>query len=411
MLVRTAPCPSTNVSHDLPPGARLLFAASREPRLDDEELRESTPADIDWALVRLLASQERLMTVAWPRIEGAGLSVPGQHVAAFRMQSLVSEFQLGTTEAVLGEVVEAARELGVEIMLLKGAALALTVYSGFSDRPMGDIDVVARGDDAGRLWAHLREAGWELEFENGDGFYEEHQHLPPLVRGGGIGVVLEVHRSLLSPRAPFDLDEDAFWARSRTIELAGAPVRVFEPEAQLLYLSIHYAWSHALSRGLGRTVRDVAAVIDRSPPDWDDLVALATSARAASTVYWTLRLAQELGDAAVPPEVLQALRPARSQWLLRRLERSFVEASLFRSCPYPRLLEVLWTLAIDPKRSGHGRHRPWGSDEQFRVEVEGGAEVEKTTFIDRLTRIPAGLAYLRSVAAGALGSGSFHTDL
>ncbi len=351
------------------------------------------------------------MTVAWPRIEASGIPVPPHHVAAFRMQSLVTEFQLGTTEAVLVEVVEAARELGIELMLLKGAALALTVYSGFRDRPMGDIDVVARGPDADRLWTHLREAGWELEFENGDGFYEDHQHLPPLVRGGGIGVVLEVHRSLLSAHAPFVLDEDAFWRRSESIDFAGHPVRVFEPEAQLLYLSIHYAWSHALTRGLGRTVRDVAAVIASTPPDWDDLVALAGSARAGSTVYWTLRLARVLGDAAVPDRVLDALRPARSEWLLRKLERSFVEASLFRSCPYPRLLEAFWTLAIDPKRSGHGRHRPWGADEQFRVEVEGGEEVEKATLRDRLTRIPAGLAYLRSVAAGSLGSGSYHTDL
>ena len=351
------------------------------------------------------------MTVFWARLERSGLEVPPEHLGALRMQAMVGEFQLGTAEKVLREVVDVCQRLNIDLMLLKGASLALTVYSGFHDRPMGDLDVVARGEDATRLWTALRQAGWELEYEGGAEFYEDHQHLPPLVWSGGLGVVVEIHRSLLAERSPFPIDEEEWWRHARRVEFGGHTVNVLEPEDQLLYLAIHFAWSHALARGLARTVRDVSAVIEATQPDWDVVVRRAVAGQAASTVYWTLRLAQSLGEAAVPSEVLAELRPSRPMWLLNRLERSFVEAALFRSCPYPRILEVLWALGIDPRGSGHGSRRPWGSDEQFRAEVEGSANAEPTRFTDRLARIPAGLGYLRSIVSGSLGRGRFHSDL
>jgi len=96
---------------------------------------------------------------------------------------------------------------------------------------------------------------------------------------------------------------------------------------------------------------------------------------------------------------------------LNALERSFVEAALFRSCPYPRILETLWGLALDPGGSGHGSFRPWGADEQFRTEVEPPAEAERPSLTDRLARIPAGLGYLSRIVSGTLGRARFHSDL
>ena len=388
-----------------------MLAATREPPLEPAELGRFHGPDIDWSMVRVLASQERLMTVFWPRLERSGLAVPPEHGGALRMQTMIGEFQLGTAEKVLHEVVETCRRLDIDLMLLKGASLALTVYSGFHDRPMGDLDVVAHGDDAERLWTALREEGWALEFEGGGEFYEGHQHLPPLVWSGGLGVVLEIHRSLLASRTPFLIGEEEWWASARRVDFGGHDVAVLEPGAQLIYLSMHFAWSHTLSRGLARTVRDVCAVIAHTAPDWEEVVRRASAARAASSLYWTLRLAGSLGGAEVPAEVLERLRPSRPNWVLNALERSFVEAALFRSCPYPRILETLWGLGIDPRGSGHGSSRPWGADEQFRAEVDLPLEAERPRFTDRLARIPAGLSYLGRVVSGTLGRGRFHADL
>ena len=52
------------------------------------------------------------------------------------------------------ESVEALNAAGIEVALLKGAALASTVYGSFGARPMNDVDVLVhpdRADDAKRL--------------------------------------------------------------------------------------------------------------------------------------------------------------------------------------------------------------------------------------------------------------------
>lgn len=392
------------IADRLPVEARLLFAVMREPAWDPDEVRRLAELPLDWVQLRALATQERLLTVVWHRLQEAGVSVPEEHARAFRLQASVSEFQLSFTETVLGEVAGIARELSIDLLVLKGAALALTVYDGFRDRPMGDIDVLARPHDATQLWNRLREEGWVLEYAGGADFYQWHHHLPPLVRGGGVGVVLEIHRALLPPRGPFDATGDLTWADLPVIELEEGPLRVLGPEPQLLHLSIHYAWSHALGRGLGRTVRDVSAVIGHTPPDWDHLVDRARTSRSTSSVYWTLRLAQRLGGAAVPEQVLAALAPSRPGRLLDWLERSYVETALFRSCPSQRLPRWLWSLGMDPKGSGHGPHRPWASDREFRYDVTGVDPARPPTgLVDRARRIPAGLAFLGRTLVGNLG--------
>lgn len=392
----------TVILDPLPPEARLLFVATREPAWDPGEVRRLASAPLNWAVLRGLATQERLLTVLWPRLCEAGVAVPEPHEQAFRMQASVMEFQLSFAELVLRQVVREARDLDVDLLLLKGAALALTVYGAFRDRPMGDLDVLARPAGASRLWNRLREDGWLLEYEGGRTFYEEHHHLPPLVRGGGIGVVLEIHRTLLPPRGPFVDGGDSTWRTARPLRLDEGSVRVLAPEAQLLHLSIHFAWSHMAGRGLARTVRDVAAVWAEGEIDGPSFVERAQAMRAETSAYWTLRLARGLGGAAVPDAVLEALAPPRPRWVLDRLERAYVEAALFRSCPSHRLLRTLWTAGMAPGASGHGAHRPWEADEDFRHDVEG-AVASEVDLASRLARLPAGIAFLRRAVSGSLG--------
>ncbi len=390
----------------LPAEARLLLEGTRRGSFDAEEVRQIAAEGVDWALVRGLALQERLLNVLWRGLLESEVEVPEPHGSAFRGQSSIIEFQLSFAEIVLRQVVEAAHTLGAELLLLKGAALALSVYGSFQDRPMGDLDVLVRPDGAERLWHALRDAGWELEYQGGAEFYADHHHLPPLVRGAGIGVVLEIHRSLLPPRGPFLSSADLAWTSAPVLDLDQGPVRILDAELQLLHLAVHFAWSHTLGRGTVRTVRDVSSLIKERPPDWQRLVELAAGMRAATAVYWTLRITKALGGVSAPCEVLQALGPPRPSWLLAALERNYIEAGMFRSCPSPSLERALWLMGLAPVRSGHGRIRPWTSDRQFETEVAptGGHEVAVSApRRSRLARVPAVVAYAGRVVSGRLG--------
>ncbi len=271
---------------------------------------------------------------------------------------------MALTESALREVLRQLAADGIRVMLLKGAALATTVYGSFQKRPMGDFDILVPAADADRAWQLMRAAGWSLELEGGDQFYENHHHLPALLDPKGLKLVLEIHRAMLPPTGPFNLDGPALWGDARRVTLGSAEAWVPSDCHQLLHLSVHFAWSNMFG-GVGRTVRDVAAILGGGILDWDRFVALAEQTRAGTCAYWTLAISHTLTGTPVPPEVLSRLRPRQPAVVLGALERAYVTIGLFGACPSVLATKLLWEAGLQPGRSGHGASRPWQANELF----------------------------------------------
>lgn len=324
------------------------------------------PADTDWLRLAQLAEREKLLGVLWPVLGHSADVIPTETAGAMRRQSLVNEFRMAALESRLQRVVATLDDQDIPVMLMKGAALAVTVYGSFARRPMGDLDLLVPQARAQEAWDALRGQGWTPELDDGEGFYDGHQHLCPLVAPGGAGVVVELHRCLLYPRGPFHLPERDVWASAKRVELGGRSVWVPAPHHMVLHLCIHFAWSHAMRRALGRTVRDLAALAPSV--DWPRLVELAGATRSGSCCYWTLRLARRLGGASVPDDVLRELRPFPDGAPLDALERVIVADALdphSAFTPSRRLHRLVWSLAIRPEAHGHGDVRPWTATPDF----------------------------------------------
>lgn len=350
----------------LPPEARLVLLATKADTPEAcLEIAELCGLPLDWQRVGELAEREKLVPVLWSRLGESRRKVPEAMGRRLHAQATVTEFRMSLSESTLADCLARLGAAGIEVMLLKGAALALTVYGGFTDRPMGDLDILVRPDQAGRAWQLLRDAGWTLEFERGEEFYARHHHLAALVAPGGLPLVMEVHRAMMPAAAPFHIDQEALWRTAKVVELRGHRALVPSDEFQLLHLSVHLAWSNMLILGLGRTVRDVMMICAARTIDWDGFVQLAEQAKATTCAYWTLELARELGGAEVPVEVLNRLRLAVGARPVHMLARSHVSTAMVRSCPSIHLARGLWMAAIRPGASGHGRARPWQVGEDF----------------------------------------------
>jgi hypothetical protein len=311
-----------------------------------------------------VAEREKLLGVLWPALQQAGAPVPSPVAAAMRRHALVTTFRMGALETQLRNIIGVLNAHDVPVMLLKGSALALTVYGSFARRPMGDLDLLVHASQAQAAWALLRAAGWTPEMDDREGVYDTHQHLCPLVAPGGAGVVVELHRSLVHPQGPFRLGEDAVWAAAAPVAVGGNRALVPSTEHQVLLLCIHFAWMHAMQGGLGRTTRDLGVLAPRV--DWPALVALARETRAESCCYWTLRLAASLAGVAVPRDVLRSLAPRWPEPALRALERVIATdafAARQEFTPSVGMERAAWMLAIRPRASGHGDARPWCTTE------------------------------------------------
>lgn len=354
---------------------------------------------MNWALVGELAEREKLLPVLWSRLRDHTAAVPPQAAERLRRSAAVTEFRMAMTESLLHEVVERLTREGLRVMLLKGAALATTVYRSFATRPMGDLDILLPRGDADRAWECLAAEGWTRELEGGEDFYRELHHLAGLVDPRGVGVVLEIHRAILPTSGPFLLDERDLWRDARAVPLGRSEAWVLSTEHQLLHLCLHFAWPHMLYSGMCRSIRDVATLLAREPIDWAGFCHLAEAARGKSCAFWTLDLAARFAGAAIPAEALDILRPRAPAAQVRALERALVASALLGACPSIRMRQLVWSAAIRPGASGHGDARPWRVGEAFQ---QAFAIHDEVSLADRVrTHLGAWRHWMRF--AGILG--------
>lgn len=390
------PSPLNVLSHE----ARLLLGTVLDARATPgaSEGNSRTPA---WPALKALMVRERATSVAWPRLPRAVREAAPDEIAHhFRRVAAVEQFRQIQLLRRLEDVLELYPAWEAPPVLLKGAALAHTCYAVPEERPMLDLDLLV-GERAARAWRRrLLDDGWAWDEDRyPEEAYERHFHLPPLEDARGTGALIELHTGLFIPGHPFTLDPPRLRALSRESEMAGRPVLVPRPEAHLLYICLHFAWSHALSTGGWRTFRDVAALTGSADFAWSGFVEMARRSRGGAYCYWTLRLAARLGGVPVAGRVLDELRPALPDAVLSALERHFALRlfSVGSGCPSVRLGRALWRLGMRAD-DGPGGVRPWDHREDFAAAQEG-ADGALRRAIEQIRDAPRWTGYLARVLA------------
>lgn len=395
--------------------AQLFVLTAGSPG-NDAEVRGLLNGELNWPNLSRLAQGEQATPIVWRSLQRVGIDhLPADVETTWRQLAMVSEFQSVPFERLLQQAVAALATHGIDVMLLKGSALACTAYASFADRPMGDLDVLVAPDRAEEAWLLLQKAGWRWWSDQFPADrYQNHHHLPPLLDDSGGSVSLEIHRDLLPMGHPFQLPTQTLWRRANRINLGGHDAWVPDPLHRLLHLCVHFAWSHEMRVGAWRTFRDLGTMIGRAgggEVDWASFVDLAGETRATTCCYWTLRLARNVTGADVPDDVLKALRPRVPSFVLSSLERHYV-LDLFpteSSCPLVMLRRRLWELGIAPRWSKHGPARPWKIPW---IDSTNGRSTPQTwlgRFLTQLGRAKAAIGYLGRITGTLPASGAPRT--
>jgi len=219
--------------------------------------------------------------------------------------------------AELKRILEALREKDVEVIFLKGAALAKTVYGDIGLRQMSDIDILAQKEDLPKAVELLFQMGYGLcknqEAQNQNIHIKEliktySRHVPALSHPQGIQK-LDIHWTI--PDSPFNINTEDLWERAITIEINKTDVLVLSLEDLLLHLSLHTSVHHKFNYHGIKQLYDTAITINRyfNEIDWDQLRLRAYEWRTEKYLYLTLRLSREILGAKVPERILHALKP------------------------------------------------------------------------------------------------------
>jgi hypothetical protein len=276
----------------------------------DADPRE-VPASDAAALV-ILAVDHGLGTALLEAVRGTGLHPAGSPWAPLVDYDRWAAARYLASRAEQSRIEAALSSLGIEWVWLKGYALAHSVYPRPVLRPMLDLDLLVPAERCGEAERALRAVGYLSE--DAPPMYpgvERSQHHLEHLRSPS-GIILEVHMRLHPSERLLPIRE-LEWFRARTMETraAGAAVKHFTPEAQLLHLCGHAMLQHGAGDLRLQRFYDCHLLIAQNPAfDWRALLDQAARLGWSYALDRMLTQTRDYFRTEVPGEVWQELRQA-----------------------------------------------------------------------------------------------------
>ncbi len=281
-------------------------------RLQPGALRElealAARGQVDWDDLYRRAVAARLGPLLYASLRGVA-SVPPSTLQALRslyqsnsVRNLVQLHELGIALSHLSGG-------GVPVIVLKGAALAETVYRNIGARPFGDIDLLVHPDHLSALCRLLAEPGYRpVRAETHAGAHAEYENELTLRKPGRVEMLLDIHWSLFdSPYYQDKISMDWFWQTAAPARLGSVDIAVLGTEAEILHLCGHL-WLHHGGSDLFWS-HDIAEVIAAREGnlDWDELVSQARCHELVVSVRRTLHRIAAEWRLPIPARVLAQL--------------------------------------------------------------------------------------------------------
>jgi len=270
----------------------------------------------DWENLPAAAEHHGLGPLAYEHLTACGVPLPKAIRRALQGLALRHRQAAAIRTRVLAEILTAFRTEGIDLLLLKGAALAYLVYPRPGLRPMRDLDGLVREGDALRAQGALRRLGFGV---SSSPVPPGHQHLPAMNREtDGLQVSVEIHTRLFPDDRRVRWNRlDDFFATAMRFEVAGVTGHTLSREDMLWHVYRH-AFGMPLSYEPLRLiwVADLVSLVELwlDELDWDLLerrYARAVNALPALHVLtpWSERAAErlELDPRVIPGGSDQAL--------------------------------------------------------------------------------------------------------
>jgi hypothetical protein len=254
----------------------------------------------DWDGVIGVARSEAMLATLAHRLADADLPTPAAALFADQRTAAAVAQRQALWEAEMAR--RALAPLGIEFVLLKGAAYAAADMACAAGRQIGDLDILVLASDIRRAENALLTAGWEWVKSDpyDDAYYRQHMHeLPPLIHKLRDRMI-DVHHTIL-PRT-HRITPDALALVSDAVASVGG-FAVLNPADMACHCAAHMLADGDLQGGLRNLwdyhsmTRDFAAV-DQS--FWAQLEARAALHGLRAAVHRAARLSRDLYGAVLP---------------------------------------------------------------------------------------------------------------
>jgi Uncharacterised nucleotidyltransferase len=213
-----------------------LLDALRDPRVT------RTWSAMDWDVAVRTARLARLLAVLADRVVAAGIE--NDLVEPVRAQlagaAAESRYLMQMQRVELARATRVLAPLGIELVLLKGAAYVAQGLPIAAGRIPNDVDVLVDPKRLNEAEAALLAAGWRFEDdidEYDQRYYRAWSHELPPLRYEGFVLELDLHHAILPPTTRASPPTALLLPQTRAI--AGSPWRALAPADQVLHMAAH----------------------------------------------------------------------------------------------------------------------------------------------------------------------------
>ncbi len=241
-----------------------------------------------------------LPDVCTQRLRGAAMAVAVRNVHMMRE---------------LERVLSAFNRAKVPVLLLKGAALNLTVYERPNQRPMSDLDLLVKPANAHHALELLTEHGCEPGYDLiRDDFFPKYHYEVEFFTGGARPVRIDLHARPFRPlRVARTMPDDALWHEANALRVGEVEALIPRPELMFLQLAAHAAF-HGCSRLLW--LYDIKRLVEHygASLDWSLVSQYAFRWRLSYAVSYAIERTEELLGSVCPGSVRAELRTHHANW-------------------------------------------------------------------------------------------------
>ncbi|WLE99253.1 MAG: nucleotidyltransferase family protein [Candidatus Electrothrix communis] len=151
----------------------------------------------NWTYIVNQAERYGISPLLYKHVEEGKISIPKHAYRSLHTLFIKHRRANAIRMRSLSEILQHFDQIGIEVLVLKGAALANTVYPQAGLRPMRDIDLLVRPHDALQAQTALAELGFKAPLGLSSYLPSNHHHLTNATQmTDGLLVSVEIHHHL-----------------------------------------------------------------------------------------------------------------------------------------------------------------------------------------------------------------------
>jgi len=277
---------------------------------------------IDWSCFLEKAREEGVSPIVFqtlPGIVAGRTAIPGYVTDELKKDYYLSAKKNILTLNALGNILDVFNKAGLDVIVLKGAALAETAYGNLALRPMSDVDLLVKKEDLNRINEQLKGLGYypaDRSFDDVD-FNSTYLTSLDYRNPRKNAPSFHIHWHFVNSTIPNEsyigmIKIGDIWHDAVRANIADTETWVMSPHHLIIHLAEHaLRVTHSLSKLIYFCDIDRSINYYGKRLDWNLLVKETIRFNLNKMVYTTLYFSHYFIEAKIPEDVLQKLKPER----------------------------------------------------------------------------------------------------